>query len=394
MKKLISVLLAVMLVMSLYAAAMAADPENPINPNNGNVAGAGRTVSWTDTFKATATDPQNLPAATFNYAIAAATADVPATPSSPLVKKGVGAPTISNAVHAATTPGTDALTNSVTVTADFTNVSFTEAGIYRYNVTETKGTSNSAADIVIDTGNSNLGTYILDVYVKKVAGTNGAADTFEPYAYALSKTGEFASFTHDTTNHVWNAVYKGNDDAGKVNEIVNELTTYDLTITKVITGDAAANEFEFTIDIIGVPSDVYVKQDDKTAVAGGGTFTAKLTNGKSTVIKGLPSIAGYNIKEAVNQLEGYEVTVTVNGTESTDKTYHWIGTEGQGVAYGSEVKDTGIVLGAQNTTIVFTNNLDNISPTGVVLRVAPYALILIAGVALVLISRRRRTEKE
>lgn len=394
MKKLISVFLAVVLALSLSAAALAADSANTINPNAGMVAGAGDTVTWTDIFTIDENDEitQNLPAATFNYTIKAGTGAA-ATANSPLVKAGVGTPTINNAVHAVTTPPTT--TSEVEVTANFSGVKFTEAGIYRYNVTEELGTSNSAADIDIDVNNGNKGTYVLDVYVKKVPGTEGAEDTFKPYAYALSKTGEFASFTHDANNPVWNAIYKGAENGtGKVNEIVNELTTYDLTITKTIVGDVAANEFEFTIDITDVPTDVYIKLDDKTPVAGNQTFTVKLGNDGKAVIKGLPSLAKYAIKEAVNRLEGYEVVVQETKTDKTVAagTYNWIPNAADAVAYG--INSDAVPMGEGSVKVDYTNTLDNISPTGVVLRVAPYALILVAGIALLLISRRRRTEKE
>ncbi len=397
MKKLISVFLAVVLALSLSAAALAADSANTINPNAGMVAGAGRTVTWTDVFTVAEGDTitQNLPGATFNYTITAGTGAA-ATANSPLVKNGVGTPTINNAAHAATTPtSTPPTTSEVDVTANFTNVEFTEAGIYRYNVKEVLGTSSSAADIDIDVKNGNKGTYVLDVYVKKIPGNNGAEDTFEPYAYALSKTGEFASFIHDKDKDVWNAIYEGAEDGtGKVNEIVNELTTYDLTITKTIVGDVAANEFEFTIDITDVPTDVYIKRDSEDAVAGNQTFTVKLGNGGKTVIIGLPSIAKYAIKEAVNRLEGYEVDVKETKTDKTVAagTYNWIPDAADAVAYG--INSDAVPMGKGSVKVDYTNTLDNISPTGVVLRVAPYALILIAGVALLLISRRRRTEKE
>ena len=43
-------------------------------------------------------------------------------------------------------------------------------------------------------------------------------------------------------------------------------------------------------------------------------------------------------------------------------------------------------------TIAFTNNLEQISPTGVALRFAPYAIMLGAGVALFIILKVRKNK--
>ena len=171
----------------------------------------------------------------------------------------------------------------------------------------------------------------------------------------------------------------------KISSITNEYTTYDLTVSKYIKGAMAANSFAFSVNVSNVPADVFIKQDDNAAVAGSGSngFTAELGNEKSTVIKGLPSKAAYTIQEGVNQIEGYSVEVA----DDHNAAYDWIGTS----HFGSEVAT---VMGQNDANVAFTNTLMTISPTGVVMRFAPYMMILGAGIALVMVSRRRKAEQE
>ena len=171
----------------------------------------------------------------------------------------------------------------------------------------------------------------------------------------------------------------------KISSVTNEYTTYDLTVSKSIVGVMAANDFAFNVNISNVPADVYIAQDDNAAVAGSesNSFTARLGDEDITVIKGLPSKAAYAIQEEVEQIEGYSVEVA----DSNNAVYDWINAS----HFGSEAAT---VMGQADADVAFTNTLMTISPTGVVMRFAPYMMILGAGIALVMVSRRRKAEQE
>ena len=227
---------------------------------------------------------------------------------------------------------------------------------------------------MIDTASDKDGKFFLDVYVEK----NGSG--FRPFSYILTSSDEAPGLsTKDGADE------RTVDYSSKIDSITNEYTTWDLTVSKKIEGAMAANDFAFKVNISNVPVDVLIAQDDNAAVAGSesNSFSARLGDGKSTVIKGLPSKAAYAIQEEVNQLEGYSVEVV----DSNNAEYDWIDTS----RFGSKAAT---VMGQADANAAFTNTLMTISPTGVVMRFAPYMMILGAGIALVMVSRRRKAEQE
>lgn len=366
MKKVATVLTTAMLTAAMAIPVLA--DTNGSAEANGNA----WQTSFTNIFTVSqGDDANNLPAATFDYEIYPGSG-TPATPDTPKINAGLAGAWITDPSHPATIAGDTE--DRQTVTVDFSECGFSSAGIYRYIITESSDVaSNVSQDIVIDIDNSNSGSYVMDVYVKK----NG--DGFVPYSYIMSKGGTISSWDISQDSKKVNYT-------DKISTITNEYTTYNLKIDKKIVGDLAANSFDFTIELGNMPKDVSFLQDGN-AYSGEDAYTliANLGNGKSTEIKGLPSTVSYKVQEAVNQLEGYSVTV-VDSNENKGS-YNWIGADAFGNADAT-------ILGKADTAIEFTNKLNSISPTGVVLRFGPYLLMLGAGAALFFLAMRRRKNED
>lgn len=313
------------------------------------------TVSFTKTIDVTAAEGANTPAGTYKFTIAPGSA-VSATDTTPEIKAGVAGATIDDAVFRYG----DA--TSKTVNVNFDHVSFPTAGIYRYIITEV---SSSNIDVVIDEN----ATRYLDVYVVN----NGS-----------SREIKWSILTSTLKNPTKNS--DGQWDYGTANKsdgFTNKYTTYTLNLKKMIAGEMAnmTETFKFTIHFNGTAGASFMYGNDTITLDENGSATLTipaLGHEGTAVIKGIPSTVKYTITETVKENEGYTTTYT-----QTDVTGKQDG-----------VTTTEKVMGKKDNSVEFTNTKDASTPTGVIMTIAPYALmVVLAGAfAVVFLTRRNRAE--
>ena len=342
-----------------------------------------------------------IPAITFNYTIAPGSAvAADSTNNTPAIIAGVGTPTIGSATFASgettytSVQGNDqvTLTNGKkyakkTVTVDFTNVSFTQPGIYRYVITESTNNDNKAVSYDTQT-NGTARTRYLDVYV---IDNNGALQVSE---YVM----------HETTDVVENNNTETTDDdvaTDKSSGFVNEITSHELTFGKEVTGNQGSKDkyFKFTLTISGAQANttyevdlsaaeasptqtaatVYDTMSNPTTVTTGshGVVTEYfyLKDGQYITVKGLPEGYMYELSEVVE-----DYTATNGISQDTNGT----------TAYQDPVVNTTGVNADIKTG--FTNDRSGVIPTGVLLTIAPFAIgILLFGALIIFfIAKRRR----
>lgn len=284
------------------------------------------------------------------------------------------------------------------VTVDFSGISFTAPGIYRYIITETAST---ASYIQNDTATDRT----LDVYVQYK--NNGSED--EP---------NYSDTELVVSNYV---LHEGLEDPAAQGEeksdgFTNTYTTYDLTLTKSVTGNQGDRDkyFAFTVEITGaVEGTVYTVDlsdaestpnvdgtphtNDATLIATSGSVNATyyLKHGQSIVIQGLTADTYYNIEESNYSTDGYSTaySVEVGGdkvVQSTtsnstgDRKMSIDATESEGTA------TTG------DNTVTFTNSKSGTVPTGILLETAPYLIlgaVVVVGLVVLFATHRRRTRE-
>lgn len=223
-----------------------------------------------------------------------------------------------------------------TTTISIDNTKFTAPGIYRYNVTEKQGTYEGV--------NYSGETKYFDVYV------NSNKDV---YAYTFTNT----------------AAADGKDDGVFTNDYT---MIYDVKITKKVTGNQGdkSKDFSFTIDASGADGEqFYVTYGDGktvTLATGKDSQTITLKDGQSATIHGLSATDTYSVEEVDYTKDGY--TTTVDGAKS-----------------GSISADT---------TVTFTNHKEATAPTGIMLNIAPYVLMVAVAAVLAVVFLRKRNSFE
>ena len=304
--------------------------------------------------------------------------------------------------------GQELISENVTFTVD--NTKFTHAGVYKYTITETQ--FNPAAvgydefeDIKFDT----LPTRVLYVYVEENDDTNEGAD---PYIVTgiVMKNGDKKDDGFD------NGYFKDPDGTDE--------TPHELFVQKEVTGAMGnkSEEFAFTIKIDGAEGEKYYAVVEELGANGAWTETTTIytiTSGDAAMpftlkhnqrlhVYGLSDTDTYTVVEKtatgyvttvngyivetseVGRLtpnasgEGYTNTELTNGSENSENPNTFEGTLGHTQANNApEIKDV---------TVLYENNREAVSPTGIVMNVAPYALLVVIAAAGCFVFLRKRDE--
>lgn len=305
-------------------------------------------------------------------------------------------------------------------------------GIYRYKLSDTTAdTALVAAGIV--RGANFVKDFYLDVYIGWNSATPAA---LEVKGYVLSSA---STTTITPTQHNKESGFEQvtTDENGKLAAPVTDYShvdlykTYNVELQKNVTGSMGdtTHEFPFTLTVTNNNLNYIVVTDDEvtgsyadiTAVreaATPGTSTSvALNHQEKAYIVGLAPHATIGFMETNDTDTGYKVSATVGGTaanvtvkatsegtETTANTAQLFNKTGTATIAAAAVTNynpgnTTVASTAytqNNLNTIYTNNLDQISPTNVALRFGPYLVMFAAGAALflILLAKRREEDKE
>lgn len=282
-------------------------------------------------------------------------------------------------------------------TLDFSAVQFTEPGVYRYIITE----SGSNQGI---TNDADL-TRVLDVYVN-----DASADVDGTFTKKLTIAGYVLHSNENDEPDVAAGADFGSTGAyvaTKSQGFTNSYDTSDLTLRKQVTGNQASRDkyFEFTLNIDkaqpNTKYDVVIDDADATSKANAATIEANA--GKANVTSITTDGAGKATQKFYLQ-HGQQVTVqglakdtTYTVTENTEDYKSTANTKDTPVVDTKADTEAAPVDGtivSTDLTTGFLNTRDGVIPTGVIMAVAPFAVVTLLGGAGVVTMVMKKNKKE
>lgn len=433
MKKTVSILLAILMLTGIVGAALAAgasalDDDAVVTDN--------KTVRFIKEI--TVYNPDNAtvnePTASYTYTVSAGSADKTikdGNSQQTATKAGTGINQIkmaSETSQTATTASSVTLTyapnsgttmsasstgakNTKWVEIDFSSVVFPAAGVYRYQIAESGYTYGSNGVVAGTTGH----TRFLDVYVKDAENQSAAAnqpDDWEIYGYALFTADENIDATVEPKEKKKTTGFAAHTDGAESDDnkkTADAYYTFNLTLQKTVVNDSytknSHHKFPFTVTLSNgtVRENVLpimtvsnnAEQTPLTAagvVIGSEVWTPAIADGASVTYTGIPAGTTITIKEK-NNVAGTTYQVSSSGADTE--------LAAANVVYNAESGNATVSIGATageavsaNKTVVFSNNLQSISPTGYVARFAPYALMLIGGIVLLIVAMKHKKHSD
>ncbi len=320
-------------------------------------------------------------------------------------------------------------------TVNLSDVTFTEPGVYRYYIQENStnqgvhndqkynSTDKKFENLLDDTNN----TYrTLDVYVQEKSGATGVLEIQGTVLYEgkiTTAAPKVATATPDSSLDSPLFTENGAEAAKKSTGFINYYNSADLYVTKKVIGNQGSKDkyFKINVSVTGIADGTYavdltnadstINKDTtdatKSIPTGGATNPASivvaggsgisqdfyLKNGQYVIIRGLPENAVYTVTE---EKEDYESTAVA---KAQDTTYITVGAGSSAISF--EDNTTGTVAAdtaAPDFKTGFTNTRNGVLPTGIIMSVAPAAIVgigvLIAIFALVLGGKKKELDEE
>ena len=254
------------------------------------------------------------------------------------------------------TANIDSVTDIVTLSKDKLPSGFTDAGVYKYTIEE----QDVSGDDYKDATNQ---LYLYLVVERKSTAVTGSTN---PSDYFISGATVYNGSAKGDTYTNWYKLGGGDEPSIQVGTI---------EVSKTVTGAMGSKNDSFTFTLSSddnaiTECKISIDGGTATAVAANGQFTLK--HGQKATITGLDA-GKYNVVETVDR--GY--TLTTIGDKTTTEVSN-------GVEIQAEVNET--------KRVTFTNDRAAVSPTGIVMNVAPYALLVVIAAAGCFVFLRKRRE--
>lgn len=341
--KLLSVILALALMVSVLAVSALADDPKALADNKA-------------TFKSTLTYSGNVkPTLTFAYSISEVeiTSEAEGVDTTGYV---TGTPTIG---EAAFTPDDFESATEVTknVEVDFSGVTFSVPGNYKYTITQ-NAPEPAVAGVTYD---ANPTRYLYVIVTQSASGLS--------YSYVI------------------------NDGTAKSEGYANAFDTCDLTITKTVTGNQGdhGKYFKFTVTVTlpagkAAPYEIVAVSGQVKEPNGTGTGT-KYTNDEMASANNFDTLTFTLLSSKVFYLKhGDSLTIT-----GIPKGSSYTVTEDNETYTKTSTGDSSTNIEA-SATAAFTNNREGEVPTGVVMGLIPGVLLFATGAAGIVLRGRKKED--
>lgn len=205
------------------------------------------------------------------------------------------------------------------------------------------------------------GTYYFTV--KEKAGTT------DGMAYSQAEKKLAVQIYADSTAPTFYVVQNGSN-AKNDGTFTNTYTTHKLTVTKQVTGSQGdtTKKFDIKVTVNGVTGETYTTNqknanNQTVTLNSGEEYTFQLASGESVEIYNLSAGDTYTVDEVDYSGEGYTTSGEVT---------------------------TATAIGTTDASVTVTNHKDASTPTGVIMNIAPYVLMvaLAGGIAFFFLRRR------